>query len=130
MAHDVEADLESRINGMPSFCEPRLILRAQDPARYYAVGFPAVGQSWRAKVVWAAIWRVEANGMHHLLGVTAEQGRWYRGHVTCNGPEIRFSIEGRDVVSARDETYGPGAWDWGPGARPSSETYKPEDRQR
>jgi hypothetical protein len=123
VAYDLEVELDFRINGQPSFCEPRLIVRAQDPACYYAIGFPAVGQSWRAKAVWAAIWRVEANGMHYLLdmrqvlGVVAEHGRWYHGHVTCHGPEISFSIEGRPVVSVRDETYGAGRVGfgaWGP----------------
>ena len=120
-AGDLEADFEFRINGLPSFCEPRFIFRAQDPARYYAVGFPAVGQSWRAKAMWAAIWRLEANGMHHLLamrqvlGVVAEHGRWYKGHVSCVGSRFSFSIDGREIVSASDGAYaagrvGLGAW--------------------
>ena len=81
---DFEADLQMRINGLPSFCEPRFLFRAQDAQRYDAVGLPSVGQSWRAKAVWAAIWRVDANGMHVLLamkqvpGLPAEHGRWYR----------------------------------------------------
>ncbi len=122
-AYDLEADYEIRINGMPSFCEPRLIVRAQDPAGYYAVGLPSVGQSWRSKGIWAAIWRVEAGGMHRLLdfkqvpGVPAEHGRWYRCRLTCTGSTIGLSIDGRPVVSACDETYGAGRIGlgaWGP----------------
>ena len=122
-AYDLEAEFEFRINGKPSFCEPRLIVRAQDPACYYAIGLPAVGQSWRSKAIWAAIWRVEASGMHHLLdlqqvlGVPAEHARWYRGTVTCAGQTIQFSVDGRPVVSAQDDTYGVGRIGfgaWGP----------------
>ena len=123
VAYDLEVDFGFRINGLPSFCEPRLLVRAQDAACYYAIGFPAVGQSWRAKAMWAAIWRVEANGMHYLLemkqvlGIPAEHGRWYQGHVTCKGSDITFSVDGRPVVSACDDAYGAGRVGfgaWGP----------------
>lgn len=121
VAGDLTAVFDFRINGTPSFCEPRLIVRAQDPSRYYAIGMPAVGQSWRSKSVWAAIWRVEANGMHRLLrlqqvlGVVAEHGRWYTGRVECEGDEIRFWVDGRPIQPVRDDAYtsgriGFGAW--------------------
>ena len=88
-----------------------LIVRAQDPQRYYVAEAPFCGQQIREGHFWAAITRADANGWSPVLrcervpSIICEGGIWLRARVTVRGHEIRMWVNDRPLPPVTDDTH-------------------------
>lgn len=101
-----------------------LMVRAQDPRRYYVIQFPFCGQQAREGHFWASILRFDETGWGKVLveervpGIPAESGLWQQARVSVQGQEIRVRVNGRPLPVVRDAAHPAvgrlGLMNWGP----------------
>ena len=78
-----------------------IIFRAQDPLNYYVARPNALEDNFRIYIV--------KDGIRTELGsVTVTpppKNTWHTFEVTFHGPTFRATLDGKDLVEARDETF-------------------------
>ena len=89
-----------------------LVVRAQDPRRFYLIHFPQCGQGYRAQHFWAALSLADGSGYLRLLQVNHVQrvpsnplGVCNQARVSVVGDRFQVWVNGHPALDWRDQTY-------------------------
>jgi hypothetical protein len=78
-----------------------IIFRAQDPLNYYVVRPNALEDNYRIYIVKDGV-RTQLGG---IQVTPPKRGTWHVFEITFRGPNFRATLDGENVVEARDETF-------------------------
>jgi hypothetical protein len=89
-----------------------LIVRAQDPTRYYLIHFPQGGQSYRAQNFWAALSVADGSGYLRILRLelvrrvaSSPFGLVHQVRVKVTGDRFQVWLNGHTALDVCDTTY-------------------------
>ena len=109
---DFEAEYEFRWD--IGWTDAGFVFRGKDARHYYLVQMPASGQQRRSEHFWAAISKVDGNGVVQMLrmelihGVTSSMFVWIHARIKVTGNELQLWVNGRPLFVTDDTFAEPG----------------------